>query len=47
MDPVLNKLPAVDAAIALLFAFEHHWRGTTEADRSAKLCCAAPGAAAH
>jgi hypothetical protein len=30
-----NKLPAVDAAIALLFHIAHHCRGTTEAERYA------------
>ncbi len=28
-----NKLPAVDAAVTILFNVEHHWRGTTEAER--------------
>jgi hypothetical protein len=30
-----NKLPAVDAAMTLLFRVAHHWRGTTEAERYA------------
>jgi hypothetical protein len=28
-----NKLPAVDAAMTLLFRVAHHWCGTTEAER--------------
>jgi hypothetical protein len=35
--PWPNKLPAVDAAIALLLAFAHPMRGTTDAERSATL----------
>jgi hypothetical protein len=36
MHKLHNKRPAVDAGMALRFAFVHLWPGTTEADRWAR-----------
>lgn len=33
MNECANKLPAVDAAMALPFQVAHCWRGTTDAER--------------
>ena len=32
-----NHCAGVDAGLAALFAFAHHWPGTTQHDRSAEM----------